>query len=812
MFRCKSLLPAAGRWLLVLLAFNLMASSLPAQLTQEEVLSSIRRGTQFLFSKQKEDGSWSPPALLVHDDGGLGSTSLAIMALLNCGFSPEEPRVKKGLDWIRNKPDSKHTYAASLKLMALAAAKQPEKDLTRIQLLAAHIETGQNARGDWGYSIPSSGGEGAFGDNSNTQFAVLALRDAVHAGARVDQATWDKILKHFTDGQFNDGSWGYRSQGVHRQHNSGYASMTVAGMACYVIGKSMVAEEDKLKADGAPDCCGDQEKDDHLENAIGWMARHFSVESNPPQGGYFLFYYLYGLERAGRLSGIRFFGEHDWYREGASFLVSSQSKQNGSWFFDDDNLPPSLNTSFCLLFLSKGMSPVLFNKLKYGKPDPVNSNETLTAGWRKHRNDIHRLTEWITGLEKWPKLMSWQVVDINKAVKNNSLDDLLQAPILYIAGDKRIDMPDTHVKMLRDYLDQGGIIFATRNCESKEFGDSFNELVDRIYDGEGLKLERLPADHPVYRAEYLIHPDRVNLQGVDYGCRTTIIYSPDDLGCLWELWNRNAPPNRTVKVSQMITEANQVGANVAAYATGREPPQKNLDPIAIETTGNETKIERGLLQVARLKHSGSWDTAPLALHNLLVALNEAVGLTAKTDSVVLAPSEEALARYPIVYTHGRSAFQLSDAEISRLRRYLDNGGFLFADACCGNPVFDQSFREMVKQLYPDKELERIPANHPLFTAQVGHDLEQVRRRQPPAGREAGIDSSDVVVGEPFLEAINFNGRLTIIYSKYDISCALQKQSSISCAGYIPEDAVRIGVNVILYALLQDYEFPETAQD
>ena len=63
--------------------------------------------------------------------------------------------------------------------------------------------------------------------------------------------------------------------------------------------------------------------------------------------------------------------------------------------------------------------------------------------------------------------------------------------------------------------------------------------------------------------------------------------------------------------------------------------------------------------------------------------------------------------------------------------------------------------------------------------------------------------------EPFLEGIQIDGRWAIIYSKYDISCALERQASVACAGYLPEDAVKIGINVILYAMLQDATYAES---
>ena len=42
-------------------------------------------------------------------------------------------------------------------------------------------------------------------------------------------------------------------------------------------------------------------------------------------------YYLYGLERVGRLTAQRFIGEHDWYREGADHLVNEEIAGADYW-------------------------------------------------------------------------------------------------------------------------------------------------------------------------------------------------------------------------------------------------------------------------------------------------------------------------------------------------------------------------------------------------------------------------------------------------------------------------------------------------
>src|SRR5690606_4397258 len=109
-------------------------------------------------------------------------------------------------------------------------------------------------------------------------------------------------------------------------------------------------------------------------------------------------------------------------------------------------------------------------------------------------------------------------------------------------------------------------------------------------------------------------------------------------------------------------------------------------------------------------------------------------------------------------------------------------------------------------LYPEQDFQRIPPDHEMFTTTIGHDLSQVRRRVAGAG-EGPLDSN-VQVGEPFLEGIEVDGRYPVIYSQYDISCALEKQSSAACTGYLPEDALKIALNVVFYAMLQDVTFAD----
>ncbi|HTU91400.1 MAG TPA: DUF4159 domain-containing protein, partial [Gemmataceae bacterium] len=53
---------------------------------------------------------------------------------------------------------------------------------------------------------------------------------------------------------------------------------------------------------------------------------------------------------------------------------------------------------------------------------------------------------------------------------------------------------------------------------------------------------------------------------------------------------------------------------------------------------------------------------------------------------------------------------------------------------------------------------------------------------------------------PALEGIKYNGRWVVIYSKYDLGCALERHKSSDCLGHDYDSAVRLGRAAVLYAL------------
>jgi hypothetical protein len=166
-------------------------------------------------------------------------------------------------------------------------------------------------------------------------------------------------------------------------------------------------------------------------------------------------------------------------------------------------------------------------------------------------------------------------------------------------------------------------------------------------------------------------------------------------------------------------------------------------------------------------------------------------------------SDPNLFRYHMAFMHGRYDFHFTDAERKQLRDYLERGGTLLADSICASKAFATAFRREVAAALPGHSLERIPATDPIFTnAFGGYDIRKVSLRDPATAEGNQPVAARVRQTEPQLEGIQIDGRWAVIFSPYDISCALESHEAVGCRGYTQQDAARIGLNVLLYSLNQ----------
>ncbi len=757
-----------------------------------EIQRAVEKARDFLVRQQKGDGWWEA----MHSaDKRVGATGLVLLALGNAGLDAQDLAVRRGLAWLRTQEPA-DTYAVSLQTLALAMLS-PEADLAILERNAKWLEDGQvkggPGAGSWSYRQSPNGGTG---DNSNTQFALLALHEAARAGVRVEEDTWRRSQQYWVSCANADGSWGYSGR------SPGTGSMTCAGIASIWITTEQIGLPDAQAANESVSCCGGGRSPDVLERGLGWLGRKFAVTQNPGTGSdTWLYYYLYGLERVGRFTARRYIGEHDWYREGARMFVDAQDRLSGQ-FVARRIEDATVATSFALLFLAKGRRPVIVAKSRHG-PE---------ADWNRHGHDIAHLVEYVEG--RWqkdsPAGLSWHVLDTPAA----DHADLMQAPVFWLSGKDLFNLGPDAGRRLRAYIDEGGFVFAEACCpRSEEFDRRFRQLVGEIFPEPEYQLNLLPPEHPAWNAEEIVPPQLQRpLLGVDYGCRTSLIYAPPtdgggkggmpSLSCLWELGGparRRLPP----KVQREVGAALAIGANVLAYATNRELKRKDeLFNVALPAAPGVREFERGQLAIGKLRHSGQCDAAPAALANILRAAARETGVRVDDTPAQIDPADDTLFGYHMVFMHGRRAFAFDDPRRERLGQFLDRGGMLLADSVCASPAFTAAFREEIAQILPGKPLVEIPADDPLFTAAEygGYDIRAVTLREPAAGDgPLGVRKRQTA---PKLEGIRLGDRWAVIFSPYDLSCALEKQNSMECVGYSREDAEKIALNILLYSLNQ----------
>lgn len=744
--------------IVLLMSLGCCAAATAQQLTSQQVRDSIDAGVRHLRSRQQSDGSWRPQSYVG------GTTALSLLALLNAGADVADPVIVKGLDALMKVRDE-YTYVVSLKCQVLAAmlaqttdAQAKARLTVALRESAAWLVKAQREHGMWSYGQPTRS-NARDGDNSNTQFALLGLHEADKAGATVPAEVWVKSRKHFENTQNKDGSWGY----VARQ--GGYGSMTAAGVASLCItGLQLNTGGPKVFRDGVYPSCGRYRQNLAVSAGLNWLGRNFSVRANPGRHDTWLNYYLYGLERAGMIVGVRTIGKHDWYRQGAAQLVSSQGR-TGDWNNEVD-------TALALLFLAKGNRPVLVQKLQW---------EGL---WNRNIHDLENLTAFID--EGLGKKVSWQAADLDMTV-----EQLRQGPLLFITGHDMPKLTDAQKLKLKQFVQSGGTLLGEACCGSKEFAEGFRALCAELFP-EYRQLAPLPAAHSVFRSLHEIS-DTYGLEGLDVGCRTGVFFSPRALSALWELKDY-----RDEKRAWSL-EALKLGANIAAYAAGSAPLADRLDIVELPARRAAAKdrfeAPRGAIRLARLAHKGDANADPHSLEVVAEMLRDNANMSVVSQAKMLDATDEKIYDYPVVFMTGHYAFEMTPEQVKALKSYLDKGGVLVAESCCGAKAFDESFRKLVSGMFGKDTLKPLPAEHPILTGRVGKRLGPVRYR-PSLAKElnqAGAERAS-------LEALSLDGRTAIIYSKYDWSCALEGDGSLTCRGYADNDGKTLAFNIFLYAI------------
>lgn len=192
-------------------------------------------------------------------------------------------------------------------------------------------------------------------------------------------------------------------------------------------------------------------------------------------------------------------------------------------------------------------------------------------------------------------------------------------------------------------------------------------------------------------------------------------------------------------------------------------------------------------KIARLKYNGGgdWYNDPQGEVNLLKFISQNTLIEVNPNYEFVETTSDRFFTYPFIFLTGHGNITFSELEAKRLRTYLENGGFIYADDDYG---MDKAFRREIKKIFPEQELVELPFSYGIYHCHYDFP------NGPPKTHE-----HDAKTPKGF--GLFHNGRLVLYYT-YE-SNPSDGWNDPQVHGDPPEkreEALRFGTNIIVWAL------------
>jgi hypothetical protein len=135
--------------------------------------------------------------------------------------------------------------------------------------------------------------------------------------------------------------------------------------------------------------------------------------------------------------------------------------------------------------------------------------------------------------------------------------------------------------------------------------------------------------------------------------------------------------------------------------------------VAVVSLAAQQSASSSAVKLARVKYAGGgdWYNDPSAEVNLLRYVSTHTNITVDPVYEYVDLATDNIFLYPLLFMTGHGTIALSDADVRRLRAYLEQGGFLYVDDDYG---MDASVRKELKRIFPGQDLVELPFNHPIY--------------------------------------------------------------------------------------------------
>jgi hypothetical protein len=206
-----------------------------------------------------------------------------------------------------------------------------------------------------------------------------------------------------------------------------------------------------------------------------------------------------------------------------------------------------------------------------------------------------------------------------------------------------------------------------------------------------------------------------------------------------------------------------------------------------EAVEAQTSKPTSAFKIARLKYSGGgdWYNGPTEEPNLLRYIRQHTLIDVEPTYEFVEIVSDRLFTYPFLFMTGHGNVVFSDAEARRLRTYLENGGFLYADDDYG---MDKAFRHEIKKIFPDQQLVELPFSHGLF-----HAHSSFQNGVPKIHEHDG--------NPPQAFGLFHKGRLVVLYTyESNPSDGWDDLEVHNTSPQKHDEALRFGTNIVVWAL------------
>ena len=246
----------------------------------------------------------------------------------------------------------------------------------------------------------------------------------------------------------------------------------------------------------------------------------------------------------------------------------------------------------------------------------------------------------------------------------------------------------------------------------------------------------------------------------------------------------------------------------AAEPTDAGAGRVSVTPVPVQAVGDGAGPAPHSFYFTRAAYSSgmrgwrrgrAWQTDyPKADRQFLVVLKRVTNLDAFGYEHAVRLDDPSLRRFPFLYAVEVGYMELTEAEVSGLRSYLEAGGFLVVDDFWGTREW-ASFERTMRRVLPGRPIVDLPRDHPVFrtyydidevvqvpaVSNVGRGRTWERDGRVPQVRGIFDDDGRLMV------AINWNTDLGDAWEWADIPEYPLEYSTF---------AYRMGVNLIVYAM------------